>query len=49
MIHNQNCGASLAIWDHTVLLDISRRGMSPALGPTRQVCTRFTDHGGIEG
>jgi len=47
---SQSYGASLAIWDHTVLPTATRHKWTrPALTPANQACTRFTYPGGIEG
>jgi len=42
-------GASLAIWDHTVLPATRHKWTRPALTPAREAGTRFTYPGGMEG
>ena len=46
---SQSYGASLAIWDHTVLPDTRHKWTRPALAPASQDGTRFTYPGGMEG
>jgi len=47
---SQSYGASLAIWDHTVLLATRHKRMRPAIiNPANQAGTRFTYPGGMEG
>jgi len=45
----QSYGASLIIWDHTVLPATQHKWTRPALTPARQAGTRFTYPGGMEG
>jgi len=42
-------GASLAIWDHTVLPATRHKWTRPAITPAKQAGTRFTYPGGMEG
>jgi len=42
-------GASLAIWDHTVLPATRHKWVHPAITPANQVGTRLTYPGGMEG
>jgi len=46
---SQIYGASLAIWDHTVLPATRHKWTRPAITPARQAGTRFTYPGGMEG
>jgi len=46
---SQSYGASLAMWDHTVLPAIRRKWIRPAITPANQSGTRFTYPGGMEG
>jgi len=46
---SQSYGASLAIWDHTVLPATRYKWMRPALTSASQAGTRFTYPGGMEG
>jgi len=46
---SQSYGASLAIWDHTVLPVTRHKWTRPAITPARQTGTRFTNPGGMEG
>ena len=46
---SQSYGASLAIWDHTVLPATRHKWTRPALIPARQAGTLFTYPGGMEG
>jgi len=45
---SQSYGASLAVWDHTVLPATQHKRTRPALTPARQAGTRFTYSGGME-
>ena len=45
---SQSYGASLAIWDHTVLPATRHMWTCPAVTPARQADTRFTYPGGME-
>jgi len=42
-------GASLAMWDHTVLSATRHKWTRPVLTPANQAGTRFTYHGRMEG
>jgi len=46
---SQSYGASLAIWDHTVLPATRHKRMRPAISPAKQAGTRFTYPGTMEG
>jgi len=46
---SQSYGASLAIWDHTVLSATWHKWTHPALTPADQASTWFTYPGGMEG
>ena len=48
-MESQSYGVSLAIWDHTVLLNTRHTWARPALTPAMQAGTRFTYRGGMEG
>jgi len=46
---SQSYGASLAVWDHTVLAATRHKWTHPTMTPARQAGTRFTYPGGMEG
>jgi len=46
---SQSYGASLAIWDHTVLPASLHKWTHPAITPARKTSTQFTYPGGMEG
>jgi len=46
---SQSYGASLAIWDHTVLPATQHKWTCPAITPAKQAGTRFTYLGSMEG
>jgi len=46
---SQSYGASLAIWDHTVLPATRHKWTRPAITPAKQAGTRFTYPGRMEG